>query len=593
VTQLSTVKNQDRSPGAAAVETLSAAVRDWSADQLLWASGYLAGLAAGGDAAPASAVQSSLCIVYGSQTGNGRRVAEELLHAAAAAGIVADSINMADYPAARLRQDTLVVFVVSTHGDGDPPDDAIELHRFLGGRRASGLGSLNYAVLALGDSSYEHFCQTGQEFDQRLAAAGARRLLPLVECDLDYQSPARSWAEQLLEQARDLAGTDNRTATGPALRAVPAPPRCSRESPVTAELLLNQRITGRGSDKDVRHLEFSLADSALQYLPGDSLGVLHRNPPWIVDPLIEATGLNPEADGEHGESLREALATRRELTGLNRPFLEAWSRLPGAEALAPGLAEDQRAEMARWMSQRQIIDVVREFPVRVSADALLAALRPLTPRLYSIASAPELTPDEVHLTVAVVNYNAHGQPHWGAASSWLADACDDGDPVRVFVEANDRFRLPTDPDAPVIMIGPGTGVAPFRAFLQARQAHGASGHNWLFFGDRRFHSDFLYQSEWLRYRRQGLLTRLDVAFSRDQAEKRYVQHVMSERGKELFAWLEDGAYVYVCGDASRMAPDVERALAAIIGTHGGLNTDAATEYLGELRRSGRYRRDVY
>ena len=236
--QPSTVKTQDRSPGSAAVETLSAAVRGWNADQLLWASGYLAGVAAGGDAAPASSPQSSLCIVYGSQTGNGRRVAEDLLNDATAAGIAAISINMADYPAARLRQDALVVFVVSTHGDGDPPDDAIELHRFLGSRRASGLGSLNYAVLALGDSSYEHFCQTGQEFDQRLAAAGAHRLVPLVECDLDFQSPARGWAEQVLEQAKVLAGTESRAATGPSLRAVPAPPRWSRESPFPAELLL-------------------------------------------------------------------------------------------------------------------------------------------------------------------------------------------------------------------------------------------------------------------------------------------------------------------------------------------------------------------
>jgi len=582
-----------QAPAPAAVDTLSQAVRGWSPAQLQWASGYLAGLAAGAEPAAEAEDQTRLCIVYGSQTGNGKRIAESLLSDTIQAGIAAELFNMLDYPSARLRQDRLVVFVVSTHGEGDPPDDAMELHRFLHGRRAAGLESLSFAVLALGDSSYEHFCRTGQEFDCLLAGAGASRLFPLVECDLDYEPQAQSWTERVLVEAKKLAARQHVAAPAPALRAVPITPRWTRESPFEAELLLNQRITGRDSDKDVRHLEISLSGSGLSYEAGDSLGVVHTNPAWIVDPLIEAVGLDADALDEDGVTLRESLAHHREVTGLNRPFLEAWSQHPGAGDLADRLANSERSELARWMSGRQVIDVVREYPASIDASTFLAALRPLTPRLYSIASAPEFAPDEAHLTVAMVKYADREQTRWGAASSWLALGRQDGDPVRVFVETNERFRLPADPEAPVVMIGPGTGVAPFRAFLQARQVHGARGRNWLFFGDRHFRSDFLYQTEWLRYRRQGLLTHLDVAFSRDQAEKRYVQHVMAERGAELFAWLEEGAHVYVCGDASRMAPDVDRALAGIVATHGQVGADKAEEYLHALRRSGRYRRDVY
>ncbi|MGB5211248.1 MAG: flavodoxin domain-containing protein [Gammaproteobacteria bacterium] len=610
----SPVVAEDRSPTQLAVDSLTATVQGWSPTELQWASGYLAGLAAGlaggaaAGAAPVADVQGAaetsaqtlLSIVYGSQTGNGKQIAERLQIDAARAGISADAISMADYPGARLRRDRLVVFVISTHGDGDPPDDALELHRFLGGRRATGLASLQYAVLGLGDSSYQHFCQTAREFDQRLLAAGAQQLLPAVECDLDYEDSARAWSGEILAQASRILGVTAETkpdpqvstTPGPALRAVPPVPRWTREAPFESELLLKQRLSGRGSDKIVQHLELSL-DGGPSYLPGDSLGVVHANPSWIVEPLIDALGLDPDATNAQGQTLLEALTHHHEITGLNRPLLEAWALQPGAEALARHLAESERGELARWMSQRQLIDIVREYPAQLSAGKLLDILRPLAPRLYSIASAPEFAPEEAHLTVALLEYDAYGYPHWGAASSWLARAREESDSLRVYVETNDRFRLPADPDAPVIMIGPGTGVAPFRGFLQARQAQGASGRNWLFFGDRRFGQDFLYQTEWLRYRRQGLLDHLDVAFSRDQAQKRYVQHVMAERGVEFFAWLEEGAHVYVCGDASRMAPDVERTLGEILIDHGNMDAESAEEYLHGLKRSGRYRRDVY
>jgi sulfite reductase (NADPH) flavoprotein alpha-component len=580
-----------------ALERLRAAAAPLSQDQLLWASGYLAGLAAAGSA-PATASPSSdprprLTILYGSQTGNGRKIAAALEAAAAARGIGADLISMADYATARLKKEQALAIVVSTHGEGDPPDDALELHRFLSGKRLPVLASLRYAVLALGDSSYENFCQTGRDFDARLEAAGARRLAPLVECDLEFDAPAAAWSTAVLDEAVELLGRAEPNA-GPLLRVVPPAPRASKSAPFEAEVLLNQRITGRGSSKDVRHLELSLEGSGLHWQAGDSLGVLIRNPDRVVEPLLEALGIDGGASAGAGErSVRELLVHEREVTALNRPFVEAWAAVDSSGKLRELLESLRGAGLGRWMHERHVVDVVREFPAEVEATRFIGMLRPLPPRLYSIASAPELSEEEIHLTVALLNYEVFGRAHWGAGSSWLALDRTEGDLVGVYVEPNERFRLPADGDVPIIMVGPGTGVAPFRAFLQARAARGAGGRNWLLFGDRHFATDFLYQSEWLRYRKQGLLTRLDVAFSRDQAEKRYVQHRMLEASRELYEWLQEGAHLYVCGDATHMAPDVDRALRDIIATEGGLGEDAVEDYLAGLRRHGRYQRDVY
>jgi sulfite reductase (NADPH) flavoprotein alpha-component len=572
-------------------------------EQLLWASGYLAGLAAAGGAAPAASAAAApaaesdatarLTILYGSQTGNGRAVARKLEAAAARSGVAVDLVSMADYPAARLKRERFLAIVVSTHGEGDPPDDAMELHRFVTGRRLPSLEALSYWVLALGDSSYENFCQTGRDFDRQLAAAGARRVEPLVECDLDYTDTAEAWAESVLQQASGLLGRSQDVAAAPVLRVVPPAPRHTRNSPLAARLLVNQRITGRDSSKDVRHLELDLEGSGLRWEPGDSLAIVNRNPDRVVEPVLEALGFDgDEAVDATGRPLREELAVGREITALNRPFLEAWAAAESSGRLTLELERLHGGGLGPWLQVHQLIDVLREFPAEIEAERFSAMLRTLPPRQYSIASAPEYAEDEVHLTVALLHYEAHGAPHWGAASSWLALDRNEGDPVPVFVEPNERFRLPAD-DVPVIMIGPGTGVAPFRAFLQAREARGARGRNWLLFGDRNFASDFLYQIEWLRYRKQGLLTRLDLAFSRDQAEKRYVQHRMQESAREFHAWLEEGACVYVCGDAKAMAPDVDHALREIVATQSGRDEDGVEEYLAGLRLAGRYQRDVY
>ncbi|MEO0420789.1 MAG: assimilatory sulfite reductase (NADPH) flavoprotein subunit [Pseudomonadota bacterium] len=589
---------------------VSQAVDGLNVTQLTWVSGYLAGLAATAGAtvpldtatAPVTLAEASptLTVLFGSQTGNGQAIAEDLARVAGEQGMAVELKAMQDYRPASLKKESHVLVVVSTHGEGEPPDEAAALHEFLGSKRAPRLDHLHYAVLALGDSSYEHFCQTGRDFDERLAALGATRLADRVDCDVDYEAPADAWRDAMLAQVQEVFAKDTTESAAPRpavhLHAVANAPRYDKRSPFPAPLLANQPITGRGSGWPVRHLEFSLEDSGLDYEPGDALGVMPRNPQPLVAQLLDR--LQARGDEEvtlnDGEALplHEALASRLEVTVLSRSFVERYAEVAESSVLADLLAGD-RSVYGDWAGQRQVIDVLREFPVVLAPEQFAGMLRKLTPRLYSIASSPLASPEEVHLTVAEVRYELFGERHWGAASTYLADAVAEGDTAPVYIQPNSRFRLPANNDAPVIMIGPGTGVAPFRAFVEHRQALGANGRNWLFFGARHFDTDFLYQIEWLRHLRQGSLSKLDVAFSRDQREKIYVQDRLQERGAELYAWLQEGAHVYVCGDASRMANDVDETLRRIVATHGARGDEQASEYLAELRANGRYQRDVY
>ncbi len=579
-------------------ERLQAAVAGLSEAQLTWASGFLAGLAAAGSgeattgSAPSaqagSETRERLTILYGSQTGNGRRIAEAMQAKAASRGLASRLVSMAEYRPAELRRETLLAVVVSTHGEGDPPDDAEMLHEYLSGPKAPQLGSLHYSVLALGDSSYADFCRTGRDFDERLAALGASRYGERVDCDVDYEDPAARWRDAVLDAARDRLGE---AAPAAHLHAVPsAPPTAAAHGPVMAEVVANQRITGRDSGKRVHHVEFAV--EGLAYEPGDSVALVTRNPVAVVDALLETLGLDGGSLLAGGRALAEALTADFEITKASAGFLERYAAASGSGALAELLADGRRQELAAYLAERQVIDVLHDHPAELSADEFVACLRGFKPRLYSIASSPLANPDELHLTVAAVEYDAWGRRHFGSASTALS-ALEIGATLEARIEPNPRFRLPADPSAPVIMIGPGTGVAPFRAFLEHREAIGADGRNWLFFGDRQFASDFLYQIEWARFRKRGVLDRMDVAFSRDQAEKVYVQQRLREQAKDVYAWLEEGACVYICGDASRMAPDVHQALAGVIEEAGGRTPEQAGQYLKELRRAGRYQRDVY
>ena len=589
---------------------------------LWWLSGYTAGLAQvqapphlavlPGGAAAAATPQAGqrLTVLYGSQTGNARREAEKIAQAAEAAGLAVRLVRTDAYATRELAGERLLYLVISTQGEGDPPDDSIGFTEFLLGKRAPKLPELKFAVLGLGDTSYADFCGIARKLDGRLAELGAQRVAELGQADLDIDTVAGPWREHALAQARDLLKTAP-LAAGPAAHLAtvtplrPAAAAWSHERPFPAEVLANQRISGRefkgqgflqygSGDKDVRHIELSLEGSGLAYEPGDALGIRHRNPPALVDAVLGATRLDGNAavtSGEHTLPLSEWLATRRELTRLSRPFLAAHAERSGARALTELLDPTQSAGLAALLADHQLVDVLRRWPADWDHDALLAALRPQAQRLYSIASSRKRVGEEAHLTVDVLGYHAHGHEHGGAASGFLA-ALDEGGQVPVYIEPNERFRVPADGARDIVMIGPGTGVAPFRAFVQERAETGATGRNWLFFGAQRFNTGFLYQVEWQDALRRKELHRLDLAFSRDQADKVYVQHRLRERGAELYDWLQNGAHLYVCG-AIAMGKDVHAALLDIVATHNGGDAEAAAEYLTSLQTGGRYSRDVY
>ncbi|MCX7042412.1 MAG: assimilatory sulfite reductase (NADPH) flavoprotein subunit [Gammaproteobacteria bacterium] len=575
------------------------------AASLWWLSGYAAGLAGRTGVAQADPILHSvaganadvarLTIVYGSQTGNSKRLAERLAQQSESAGVAVRLLRADAYPLRELADERHLHVIISTQGDGDPPDDARGFVEYLLGKRAPRLPSLKFAVLGLGDSSYPKFCEIGRRLDARLEELGATRWLARADADLDLESIADPWIDQALALARDSLKANTPSATVTTLRPSPSANVYTREHPFAAELLANQRITGRGSHKDIRHIELSLEGSGLSYEPGDALGVWPVNPPKLVSEFLDTLGLDSDAIVNHGGQslpLAQWLGHKRELTRLTRAFIASHAALAGDAELNRLLAPDQAPAFARLLSDTQPIELLQRSPAPWSAEELVAALRPLTPRLYSIASSQKSVGAEAHLTVAHVEYEDQGALRWGAASHYLASQ-DEGAKLPVYIERNDRFRLPTDPSRDLIMIGPGTGVAPYRGFLQDRIATGASGRHWLLFGNPHFRSDFLYQLEWQRALKQRQLHRLDLAFSRDGASKTYVQHRLREHGRDVYAWLENGAHLYVCGDATRMARDVHATLLSIIATHGGKDEDGAADYLSELQRQGRYARDVY
>ncbi|GGD72967.1 assimilatory sulfite reductase (NADPH) flavoprotein subunit [Lacimicrobium alkaliphilum] len=581
---------------------LQKAIAPLSSGQLTWVSGYLAGLAQSHQ--PVAVVtqeagqqpERKLTILYGSQTGNAKGVAEEYKDFVEQAGITAELFNMADYKPKKLKDESHVVIVVSTHGEGDAPDDAIELHEFLASKKVAKLPNLKYAVVGLGDSSYEFFCQTAKDFDQRLSALGASALTERLDCDVDYDTDVSNWREKVTElfKAELKSTSEARVVTMPGVNMAAATAQYNKKNPFTAVLLDGQKITGRDSVKDIRHFEISLEGSGLQYQPGDALGVWFNNDAAMVARLLKALELTGDEEIQVADDtllLRQALIEKMELTQSYPSFAKAYAEATQSSELVQ-LLED-KAGLRQYLSQRQVVDIITEYPGKLQAQQLVAMLRPLTPRLYSIASSQAEVEDEVHLTVALVEYEAFGFTHRGGASGYLSHGVEESGEIRVFVERNDNFRLPENPDTPVIMIGPGTGIAPFRAFMQQREAEEADGRNWLFFGNPNFTQDFLYQVEWQRWVKTGLLNKVSLAFSRDQQEKIYVQHRLLEQGEEVYQWLEQGAHLYVCGDANRMAKDVHQALVNIVAEHGNQSVEKAEEYISQLRKAKRYQRDVY
>ena len=569
--------------------------------QLTWLSGYLAGMAQTGQstvlAQPDSSHAKSLTILYGSQTGNAKSVAQEFKAKLDALNIPAAIVSMADYKQKQLKTESHVVIIVSTHGIGEAPDDAVALHSFLAGKKAPKLNDLNFAVLGLGDTSYEFFCQTAKDFDKRLQDLGATRITDRVDCDVDYDADVAAWFDTITHQVKDELSAKSSQSVIPSLNVHPSAAVASqytKKLPYTATLLESQKITGRDSVKDIRHIEISLENSGIQYRPGDALGVWFKNDINLVDELTTLLGLQSDTSvnwSGDDYNFNDALINKLELTQSYPTFVTKYAKY--ANNIELNALLDDKSVLREYLSQRQIIDVVRQYPAKLNAQEFVDTLRMITPRLYSIASSQAEVEDEVHLTVALVEYDAHGYAHQGGASSFLSTRLDEGGEVNVFVEKNDNFRLPDDGNTPVIMIGPGTGIAPFRAFMQQREAEEASGENWLFFGNPNYTQDFLYQTEWQRFVKDGVLNKVSLAFSRDQEQKVYVQHRMLEQGAEIYQWLEQGAHIYVCGDANHMAKDVQDALVQIVIAHGAKSDEQAEQYISDLRRAKRYQKDVY
>lgn len=566
--------------------------------QLAWASGYLAAKSeqGGTQLAPVAAAKK-LTILYASQTGNAKGVAKKLAEHAKAAGITVNFKNVSEYKPKSLKSETHLLIVASTNGEGEAPDDAIEFHEFLTSKKAPKLPSLQYSVLALGDSSYEFYCQTGKDFDDRLKALGATAIAPRVDCDLDYEDDTQAWITSITDTLKDDLTKSDDTGSAPVVNLpsnVEVENQYTKQNPYAAELLVSQKITGRDSAKDVRHVEIDLGESGLTYQVGDALGMWFVNSASLVKELITTLKLSAdEKVSVKGLSLTlgEALTAQLEITQTPPAFIEFWATVSGDKKLA-ALAEDKNAAR-EYSAKHQIVDIVKAASADVTAQAFVDALRKITPRLYSIASSQKEVEEEVHLTVALVSYEHESATRFGGASGFLANDAEEGATVKVFVEHNNNFRLPADGNTPVIMVGPGAGVAPFRAFMQEREASEAEGDNWMFFGDQTLTQDFLYQVEWQGYLKSGLLTKMDVAFSRDQTEKIYVQDRIKENAKEVFEWLERGAHLYICGDANHMAKDVHQALVEIIAEHGQLTIEQAQDYLKSLRSHKRYQKDVY
>lgn len=551
----------------------------------------LAGLPAAGGASPASGPAIPVTILVGSQTGNSEGCAKKVAKAMNGGRFEPEVIDMAQYEKERLPKEKNLLVITSTYGDGEPPDNAADLYEYLLSEAAPRMEGVKFSVLALGDTEYPDFCKCGIDFDRRLEELGAERFYPRVDCDVDYDEPFAEWRQGILDA---LGGGGE--ATGVADETVEEIPY-GKKRPFPAAILKNFNLNGGDSPRETHHVELSLEGSGLEYEVGDALGVFPINPEEQVDEILEVLPFNvhdevPLPDG--GEAtLREALIHSYDIRSLTPKFLKIWQERSGSPYLRSVVAGDDREVMNEFCWGRELIDLVIDYPADFSdAEDFVSCLKKLQPRLYSIASSPKAHPGEVHLTVAIVRYESHDRQRGGVCSTFLADRSE-GLAPGVFVHHNKAFRLPADGNVPIIMVGPGTGIAPFRAFLEERREVGAQGRNWLFFGNPHVATDFLYEDELTTMVKSGHLSRLDTAFSRDQAEKVYVQHRMEEQGAELWSWLQEGACFYVCGDASRMAKDVDEALHTIVAKHGSMSPEDAAAYVKDLKKDKRYSRDVY
>lgn len=591
-----------------------------TADQMRWLSAFFAGYSYATSGTPGAAIQAPdsaavmaaapaakvpLTVLYGTESGNSEALADQVRKDLGKRNFKVTMTDMGDIEPKALEKVENLLVIVSTWGEGDPPERATEFYEKFMANGGANLKGTRFSVCGLGDTSYSEFCKMGKDFDVRLESLGGVRLHPRVDCDVDFESDFQKWFDDVVKEVEAVTKqvsapapvpTPGVEVIGSPAFGAPLTPAWSKSNPFQAELLERINLNGTGSAKETLHLEFSLEGSGLTYLPGDSLGIKPRNCPEVVEQLLQASRFSGQeevnrADGSAG-SLRNVLLEELDSTVLSRRLVQKYGEVTELKSLAPVIADMEG--LRTYCDGREIVDLFTEYPAEdLTPQQLAKILRVLPPRLYSIASSLQAHPEEVHLTVGAVRYQTHGRNRKGVASTFLADRIEVGETVPVYVHANNRFRLPEDPERPIIMIGPGTGIAPFRSFIEERAETGAKGKNWLFFGDQRYSYDFLYQLEWQDYLKDGVLSRLDVAFSRDAPEKVYVQHRLQEQSREIYKWLEEGAHIYVCGDASRMAKDVNETLQNIISAEGGMKADDAKNYLTRLAKEQRYLRDVY
>jgi len=581
------------------VKLLNELLPNLTREQKIWLSGYLSAPLAAIDTkvveeAKVSVVPATktVTLLYGSQTGNSQGLAEKYANVLQANDMEVTVTSLAKFKPNNLKKITNLLLVVSTHGEGEPPDQAIQFYEFLHSKRAPKLEHLNFSVLALGDSSYEFFCKTGQDFDAQFEKLGATRIVPRTDCDVDYDEAAAAWftaVQQALLQHTDTV------LTAKSAPITEGEATYTRKNPYYAEVLENINLNGRGSNKETRHIELSIEGANLAFKPGDSIGILPENDESLVNALITALQFNPLTEVtvfDEAMQLKDALLKKVEITVLSKPLLQKIS----AFTVHPKFAElwDSTSAWKDYARGRDLLDVVEDFgPFTWDAQQFVALLRKIPARLYSIASSQLANSEEVHLTIGKVSYETNGRVRFGVCSGSIAERIQVGDTIPIYVHKNPNFRLPEQADTPIIMIGAGTGIAPYRAFLEEREESGVIGKSWLIFGDQHFMTDFLYQTDWQRWLASGTLTKMDVAFSRDTDKKIYVQHKIEEQAQAFYEWLEQGAVIYVCGDEKSMAADVDQTIRRIIEQQGHKTPEEVQAYMNELKQQKRYQRDVY
>lgn len=568
-------------------------------DQRSWLGGFMAGLQTRllDTENVSAAAKPPLYILYGSQTGNAEGMARAAAADARQHGLEPVVKALDEVELAALGGMRRVLIVTSTYGEGEMPDNAQLFWEALSAGDAARIEDMRFAVLALGDTGYDGFCEAGKSLDTRLEQLGAKRLLARVDCDVDFEAAAQSWLEAALPLFAEVPGGADELAAVPAVAEAPAIAASlyNRKNPYTSVLAVNRRLSGTDSAKEIRHYEFDLGDSGIHYEAGDALNVVPENNPELVKLLLTRLGAAADAAvTSHDKPLAELLTRSFEISTPSRELIATVAQRAGNEDLSRLVQSGDKAALEHWLWGKDILDLLQlDTAMHLGVEEFIGLLKPLQHRAYSISSSSLAHPGHIHLTVASVRYTSGGRQRGGVCSTYLADRVAEGGHTGIFLSSNKSFRVPADKQAPVIMVGPGTGIAPFRAFLQERRESAASGRNWLFFGDQTRASDFIYEDELTIMMKGGVLNRLDLAFSRDQAEKIYVQTRMRENGKELYAWLQEGGHFYVCGDASRMAKDVDQALHDVVAAHGGLDVEGATAYVNQLKREKRYLRDVY